>query len=89
MQETVLSIQKQQLAVKLREAMEAYRRRTGVRLTYASLSRLTGVSQATLQSLGARPGYNTRLSTVARLCRALECSPNDLLELSSHGEGSS
>ncbi|WP_392354037.1 helix-turn-helix transcriptional regulator [Brevundimonas sp. LF-1] len=67
--------------MKLREAMESYRRRTGVRLTYASLSRQTGISQATLQSLAARRSYNTRLSTIARLCTALECSPADLLEL--------
>lgn len=67
--------------VKLREAMETYRLRTGVRLTYASLSRQTGISQATLQSLAARRGYNTRLSTVARLCASLECTPAELLEL--------
>jgi len=87
MQKTVLSIQNPQIAVKLREAMEAYRRRTGVRLTYASLSRLTGVSQATLQSLSARPGYNTRLSTVAKLCGVLQCTPSDLLELTGPGSG--
>jgi DNA-binding Xre family transcriptional regulator len=85
----VLSIQYVRLVVKLREAMVAYRRRTGVRLTYASLSRLTGVSKATLQSLGTRRGYNTRLSTVARLCQVLECAPGDLLELTEAGEGSS
>lgn len=61
--------------------MESYRRRTGVRLTYASLSRATGISQATLQSLAARRSYNTRLSTIAKLCTALDCTPADLLEL--------
>ena len=67
--------------MKLREAMEAYRQRTGVRLTYTSLGRATGISPATLQSLAARRGYNTRLSTIAKLCVALDCSPADLLEL--------
>lgn len=62
--------------------MEVYRQRHGVRLTYDSLSAMTGISVATLQSLAARSGYNTRLSTVEKLCRALECSPGDLLELS-------
>ena len=69
------------LHVKLREAMEAYRQRTGVRLTYDALADRTGISVATLQSLAARPGYNTRLSTIERLCAALECAPGDLLEL--------
>ena len=73
--------------VKLREAMEAYRRRHGVRLTYDSLSAKTGISVDTLQSLAARPGYNTTLSTVEKLCRALECSPGELLELSTEKRG--
>ena len=56
--------------VRIREAMEAYRQRTGVRLTYEIIAERTGISVATLQSLAARPGYNTRLSTIERLCRA-------------------
>lgn len=67
--------------VRIREAMEAYRQRTGVRLTYEIIAERTGISVATLQSLAARPGYNTRLSTIERLCRALGCAPGDLLEL--------
>ena len=67
--------------MKLREAMDAYRERTGTRLTYARLAELTGVAEDTLQSLAVRPDYNTRLSTVARLCAALGCAPADLLEL--------
>jgi DNA-binding Xre family transcriptional regulator len=69
------------LYVKLRETMEAYRQRTGVRLTYDIIAEQTGISVATLQSLAARPGYNTRLSTIERLCRVLQCTPGDLLEL--------
>lgn len=70
------------MVVKLREAMDAYRRRTGERLTYDALSARTKISVATLQSLAARPGYNTRLSTIEKLCRQLSCSPGELLELS-------
>lgn len=69
------------LYVKLRETMEAYRQRTGVRLTYDMIAEQTGISVATLQSLAARPGYNTRLSTIERLCRVLQCTPGDLLAL--------
>jgi DNA-binding Xre family transcriptional regulator len=67
--------------IKLREAMEAYRNRTGVRLTYEVIAEQTGISVPTLQSLAARPGYNTRLSTVERLCRVFECEVSDLLVL--------
>ena len=77
-----MSIQKAKISVKLRDAMEIYRDRTGIRLTYASLSQATGIAEDTLQSLAARPDYNTRLSTIARLCAALDCQPADLLELS-------
>ena len=72
--------------VKLREAMEAYRQRTGVRLTYEMIAEHTKISVATLQSLAARPGYNTRLSTIEKLCRDLECAPGDLLELGDSAE---
>ncbi len=74
------------MKVKLREVMEAYRVRTGTRLTYASLAALTGIAEDTLQSLAVRPDYNTRLSTVARLCEALGCGPADLLELERSGD---
>jgi DNA-binding Xre family transcriptional regulator len=69
------------IQVKLREAMEEYRRRTGKRLTYAVLAQRTGISVETLQSLAARPGYNTRLSTIEKLCQVLRCAPGDLLAL--------
>ena len=71
-----------QITVRLRDAMEAHRARTGVKHTYASLAQATGIAEATLQSLAARREYNTRLSTVALLCAALSCQPGELLELS-------
>jgi DNA-binding Xre family transcriptional regulator len=61
--------------------MEEYRRRTGERMTYEYLAQLTGLACATLQSLASRPDYNTRLSTIAKLCLALDCQPEALLEL--------
>lgn len=75
------------LRIKLREAMEAYRARTGVRLTYRTLAEAAGLSVSTLQSLAARPTYNTRLSTIASLCVALGCTPGDLLELNGTNDG--
>ena len=75
------------IRVKLREAIEAYRRRTGIRLTYTRISKLTGISVDTLQSLATRPSYNTRLSTIEKLCRALRCQPGDLLQFASEEKG--
>ena len=69
------------LRVRLREVMENYRRRTGERMTYEKLSQETGLSRATLESLASRDTYNTRLSTIDKLCRVLSCQPGDLLEL--------
>ena len=68
------------IAVRLREAMERHRRRTGKRITYRDLAALTGLSTSTLQAISARPAYNTTLETVDLLCQALDCSVGDLLE---------
>jgi putative transcriptional regulator len=61
--------------------MRAHRQRTGQRTTYDTLSRETGLSVAALQSLASRPGYNATLATIEKVCRALGCSPGELLEL--------
>ena len=67
--------------MRLREAMDAYRARTGERLTYDILAARTGLSKDTLASLAARPGYDTRLSTIACLCAVLGCQLEDILTL--------
>lgn len=69
------------LRVKLREALEAAEARLGERITYDQLAKLTGLSRATLEAIGSRPSYNPRLSTIERLCDALDCTPADLLEI--------
>lgn len=70
--------------------MRVYKERTGRRMTYELLSAETGIAVATLQSLGSRPGYNATLATVERICRALGCTPGELLELGDDGpDGSS
>jgi len=50
-------------------------------MTYELLAERTGLSRATLESLASRPSYNTRLSTIEKICKALGCQPGDLLEL--------
>lgn len=67
--------------IRIREVMDSYRRRTGVRLTYETIAEMSGISVATLQSLAARPGYNTTLSTIEKLCTIFGCEPGELLEL--------
>jgi DNA-binding Xre family transcriptional regulator len=74
------------IRVKLREAMETHRQRTGIKLTYELLAEQTGIGLATLQSLAARSGYNTRLSTIEKLCVVLKCTPSDLLEMSTDSD---
>jgi DNA-binding Xre family transcriptional regulator len=68
------------IRVKLREAIESYERRKGERLTYARVAELTGLAKTTIESIGARPGYNATLDVVDRLCQVLDCEPGDLLE---------
>jgi DNA-binding Xre family transcriptional regulator len=69
------------MKVLLREQMEAYRRRTGEALTYGKLAERTGISRSSLESLATRPTYNATLATIERICKALQCTPGDLLEV--------
>jgi putative transcriptional regulator len=75
------------IRVRLRHAMRLHAERTGRKVTYESLSETTGIAVATLQSLGSRQGYNATLSTIERICRALECTPGDLLVLDDDVDG--
>ena len=68
------------LKIRLREAMAAYKERTGERLTYETLALKTGLKIATVQAIGGREGYNTRLSAIDKLCGVLGCQPGDLME---------
>ncbi len=69
------------ITIKLRDAMEAYRRRTGERMTYMKLGELTGISNSTLRKIGGSLAHHTTLANIETLCRALEVMPGDLLEL--------
>ena len=68
------------LRIKLRAAMNAYKKRTGERLTYETLALNTGLKIATIQAISSRDGYNTRLSAIDKLCEALGCQPGDLMD---------
>ncbi len=61
--------------------MLAYKRRTGEKMTYEILAGCTGLAAGTLQNMGSRPRYNASLATLAMICKALDVTPGDLLEL--------
>ena len=69
------------LTIKLRDAMEAYRRRTGERMTYGKLAEATGIAVSTLKKIGSSLTHHTTLTNIEKLCRALDVTPGDLLEL--------
>jgi DNA-binding Xre family transcriptional regulator len=69
------------LTIKLRDAMEAYRRRTGERMTYRKLAALTGISDSSLRKIGGSLTHHTTLANIEKLCRTLDVTPGDLLEL--------
>ncbi len=69
------------IGIKLREAMLGYKRRTGQRMTYRILAERTGLAEGTLHNMGSHRKYNATLATIAKICRALEVTPGDLLEL--------
>ncbi len=69
------------IAIKLREAMESYKRRTGERITYEILAARTGIGHGTLRTIGSRDDYNATLELIEKLCRALGVRLHDMLEM--------
>lgn len=69
----------QRLSIRLKEAIQVYKQRTGCRLTYKMLSVETGLSLSTIQSMATRKGHVTSLRNIEKLCIFLGCTPGDLL----------
>ena len=69
------------IVIKLREAVLAFKRRTGERMTYDLLAERTGLAKGTLHNIGAERNYNATLRTIALICKELDVTPGDLLEL--------
>jgi DNA-binding Xre family transcriptional regulator len=69
-----------QIRIRLRECMDLYEARTGLRIGYADLAQATGLSVATVQSIGSRGEYNATLKVIERLCTTLHVTPAELLE---------
>ena len=63
------------VAIKLREAIQRYKRRTRERMTYEILAERTGLAKGTLNNMGSRHGYNATLATIEKICLALDVTP--------------
>ena len=59
-------------------AMQACRRRTG---EHQILAERTGIAQGTLEVIGSKVGYNATVGTLEQICRALDVTFGDLLEM--------
>ena len=68
------------IIIKLKEAMQAYRRRTARKLTYATLHEATGISIQALSSMANREDYNPTVGNIDKVCRELGVTPAELLE---------
>ncbi len=69
------------IAIKLKEAIEVYKRNTQRRMTYGILAEKSGLARATLNSIGSRDDYNATLATIEKICRVLDVTPGFLLEI--------
>ncbi len=69
------------IAIKLREAMEGYKRRTGERMTYDILAEKTGIGHGTLRTIGSQDDYNATLELIEKLCLALDVPIHEILEI--------
>ena len=69
------------IVIRLREAVERYKRLTDEEMNYAILAHRTGLTEGTLRNIGARAPYNATLKTIEKICRALDVTPGFLLEM--------
>ena len=87
----VLSIQRNsnsaRIRIRLRECMDLYEARTGLRVSYSDIAAATGLSLATVQSIGSRGDYNATLSALEALCATLHVTPMEILEWKIRDEG--
>lgn len=59
----------------LKGVIQEYEAKTGIRLTYSDISKITGVSTDTIKSLASRDDYNTTLLIISQICSSLNISP--------------
>ncbi|MFH0800043.1 MAG: hypothetical protein V2A66_07690 [Pseudomonadota bacterium] len=64
----------------LKLALDHYESKTGIRLSYAELSKTSGISMDTLKSLASRSDYNATFETISQVGMALNLNPIDFFE---------
>ncbi len=69
------------IRIKLKQFLDDKAFREGRRITLNEVSEVTGIGRATLNRVANTPGYNTNTDTLDVLCKYLECTPCQLLEL--------
>lgn len=68
-----------QIKFDLRKALDEFEARTGMRLTYETLSNRTGLAVDTLKSIATRDDYQASLKNIASICDALKSNPIEYL----------
>jgi DNA-binding Xre family transcriptional regulator len=69
------------LVIRLRECVDLHAQRTGERLTYADVAKRAKLSSNTVKKISNRKqSYNATLSTLEKLCQALDVNLSDLVE---------
>jgi len=64
----------------LRGALLDFQARTGLKMSYESLSKDTNISVETLKSIATRPGYNATFKIVSKIAMSLGVNPLDFME---------
>ena len=67
------------MVVRLDQAIEDYRHRTGHRMPWVELAYQVGLTDSTLRAM-RKPGYNTTLRTLEAIAAALDMKALDLLD---------
>jgi DNA-binding Xre family transcriptional regulator len=74
-------MERHMVVIKLREAILAYKRGTGERMTYRILAERTGIAEGTLEVMGSRTDYNATIHTLEKICLVLDVTFGELLEI--------
>jgi putative transcriptional regulator len=65
---------------RLRELMADYQFKTGTRVTFDEMAKVTGIHRTTLSKIANQRSYNTTTDNIDRLCEFFKCQVGDLME---------
>lgn len=69
------------IRIKLKQLLDDKAYREGRRITLNEVSAQTGIARATINRIANKADYNTTTDNIDVLCRYLDCTPCDLIEL--------